>query len=47
MNILHKITKGELESVVGEKLANNIIAAREGKLNISSGGGGIYGKISN
>ena len=46
MNILHKITKGELESVVGEKLANNIIAAREGKLNIVPGGGVVYGRIN-
>ena len=30
---------------MGEKLARNIIYAREGKLTIQEGGGGIYGKI--
>lgn len=45
MNILHKTTKKELELVVGSKIANNIIAARNGKFNIAPGGGGIYGKL--
>ena len=45
MNILHKVSKDDLESVVGLKNANNIILAREGKLNIQEGGGGTYGKI--
>ncbi len=45
MNILHKISKDDIESVIGEKIANNIIQAREGKLSIESGGGGVYGKI--
>lgn len=45
MNILHKISKDDLESVVGLKNANNIILAREGKLIVQEGGGGTYGKI--
>ena len=45
MNILHKTTKDDLEAVVGEKIATAIVKAREGKAQIQSGGGGIYGKI--
>lgn len=46
MNILHKLTRDDIEAVVGEKIANNIINAREGKINIHSGGGGMYGKVN-
>ena len=46
MNILHKLSKDDIEGLVGEKIANNIINAREGKMNIQSGGGGVYGKIT-
>ena len=46
MNILHKATKDDLESVVGEKNAINIITAKEGHAKIHAGGGGIYGKIT-
>ena len=46
MNILHKVGKDDIEGVVGEKISNLIIQAREGKLGIIEGGGGIYGKIS-
>ena len=45
MNILHKLSFDDLEAVVGEKNARNIINAREGKMKIQEGGGGIYGKI--
>ena len=45
MTILHKLTKDDLEQVVGEKTAEQIILAREGKLKINAGGGGNYGKI--
>lgn len=45
MNILHKVYKDDIEAIVGEKIANNIIAAREGKLSIQEGGGGVYGQI--
>lgn len=45
MNILHKLSFDDLEAVIGEKNAKHIINAREGNINIQSGGGGIYGKI--
>ncbi len=45
MNILHKLSKDDLEAVVGEKVANYIICAREGKMQIHAGGGGNYGKV--
>ncbi len=45
MNILHKLSQDDIEGVVGEKIAKNIVMAREGKLNIQAGGGGVYGKV--
>ena len=45
MNILHKLDYDDIEAVVGEKVATNIINAREGKMNIIEGGGGVYGKV--
>lgn len=46
MNILHKLSKDDIEAVVGEKIANNIINAREGNCEVHSGGGGNYGVVS-
>ena len=46
MNILHKLSNDDIEAVVGEKIAKNIINAREGKMKVESGGGGMYGKVS-
>ena len=46
MNILHKLSYDDIEAVVGSKIADNIVAAREGKMNITAGGGGVYGKIT-
>lgn len=46
MTILHKLSKDDIEAVVGEKIANEIINSREGKIKILSGGGGTYGKVS-
>ncbi len=46
MNILHKLSEDDIEGVVGEKIAKNIVAAREGNMNIQAGGGGVYGKIT-
>ena len=46
MNILHKLSNDDIEAVVGEKIAKNIINAREGKMKVEAGGGGIYGKVS-
>ncbi len=45
MNILHKLSKDDIEAVVGEKVANYIVNAREGKMQIHAGGGGNYGKV--
>ncbi|MDO7905137.1 endonuclease Q family protein [Paenibacillus sp. JX-17] len=45
MNILHRSGESELEQVVGQQLARYIVSAREGTLLLSSGGGGIYGKV--
>ena len=46
MNILHKLSKDDLEMVVGEKVANNIENAKNGNCEVHSGGGGNYGKVS-
>lgn len=46
MNILHKLSFDDIEAVCGEKIANNITLAKEGKMEISAGGGGVYGKVS-
>ena len=46
MNILHKLSKDDIEMVVGEKVASSIESARSGNAKIQSGGGGNYGKIS-
>ncbi len=46
MNILHKLSKDDIEMVVGEKIATYIENARNGNAKIQSGGGGNYGKVS-
>ena len=46
MNILHKLSEDDIEAVVGEKIAKNIIAARTGNVQIQAGGGGVYGKLT-
>ena len=45
MNILHKLSRDDIEAVVGEKIANKIVDARDGNVKIESGGGGVYGKV--
>ena len=45
MNILHHLSQDDIEAVVGEKIANNIVKARKGKMTVHSGGGGNYGKV--
>lgn len=45
MNILHKLSFDDIESVVGNKIAQNIEDSRKGNVKINSGGGGNYGKI--
>ncbi|NLY51433.1 MAG: TIGR00375 family protein [Firmicutes bacterium] len=47
MEILHGTSLGELEDVVGTKVAENIAAAREGRLALAEGGGGRYGRVKN
>lgn len=46
MNIIHFVEKNDLIDVVGEKIANSIINIRKGKVEIITGGGGRYGKIT-
>ena len=41
MNILHKLSEDDIEAVVGDKVAKNIIAARTGNVEIQAGGGGV------
>ena len=45
MTILHKLSDDDIEAVVGEKIAKNILSARDGKMHIVEGGGGVYGKV--
>jgi uncharacterized protein (TIGR00375 family) len=45
MNVLHTATEQQLKDVVGDGIASKIMAARTGKLNVQSGGAGVYGKI--
>ena len=45
MTILHKLSKDDIEAVVGEKIAEKIDEARTGNAKIESGGGGVYGKV--
>ena len=45
MTILHKLSNDDIEAVVGEKISKNIISARDGKMHIVEGGGGVYGKV--
>ncbi|MFD2411137.1 endonuclease Q family protein [Paenibacillus rhizoplanae] len=45
MNILHRAAEAELAAVAGAELAGLIVLARSGRLVLSSGGGGTYGKV--
>ena len=45
MSVLHKLSNDDIEAVVGSKIAKNIVLARDGKMNIVEGGGGVYGKV--
>ncbi len=45
MTILHKLSKDDIEAVVGQKIANKIEEARTGHAKIEVGGGGVYGKV--
>ncbi|MGI6226372.1 MAG: TIGR00375 family protein, partial [Peptococcales bacterium] len=46
MQVVHKVHFSDLEKVVGPKIAELIDLARKGQLQITPGGGGIYGKVS-
>ncbi|CRK84001.1 endonuclease Q family protein [Neobacillus massiliamazoniensis] len=46
MAILHVVHFEALKEVVPEKIADLIMKAREGKVNLAAGGGGKYGKIA-
>ncbi|HEY2421987.1 MAG TPA: endonuclease Q family protein, partial [Neobacillus sp.] len=46
MAILHEVPYDALIEVVPEKIAELIMRAREGKVNLTAGGGGKYGKIA-
>jgi uncharacterized protein (TIGR00375 family) len=45
MAILHEVSFEHLKEVVPVKMAELIVAARSGKLQLSAGGGGKYGKV--
>ncbi|MGG3470862.1 endonuclease Q family protein [Neobacillus pocheonensis] len=46
MAILHEVPYEALKEVVPDKIADLIMKAREGKVNLAAGGGGKYGKIA-
>ncbi|RWR15033.1 endonuclease Q family protein [Siminovitchia fortis] len=46
MNILHRVSEGELKKVVKGGLADLIVKARSGELQLEEGGGGRYGKVA-
>lgn len=46
MNILHKVSVEQLKTVIPEKLANTLDLARKGQLEVTIGGGGVYGKLN-
>ncbi|MEW8977563.1 MAG: endonuclease Q family protein [Symbiobacterium sp.] len=45
MAVLHRASEEELAEVVGARLARLVVLAREGRLDIESGGGGVYGRV--
>jgi uncharacterized protein (TIGR00375 family) len=45
MNILHRVKQEDLTMVAGFEAAELILKAREGTLQLESGGGGTYGRI--
>ena len=42
MNILHRASFDDIEGAIGTEIATKIINAKEGKLKLVEGGGGIY-----
>lgn len=45
MAVLHEASPEDLFKVVGEKIGQHIVLAREGNLELQVGGGGHYGKV--
>jgi len=45
MNVLHRVPEDALAEVIGEGPASVIAAARSGAVEVTSGGGGRYGKV--
>ncbi|MGB9839912.1 TIGR00375 family protein [Thermovenabulum sp.] len=45
INVMHLVEIKEIEKNFGKKIAEKISKVREGKLDLISGGGGIYGKL--
>jgi PHP family Zn ribbon phosphoesterase len=45
MDILHRAARDELAEAAGERIAETIIGARTGGLQLEAGGGGKYGKV--
>jgi uncharacterized protein (TIGR00375 family) len=45
MDVIHRLSEAELFALLPEKIVRTLLKAREGKLTIASGGGGLYGKI--
>lgn len=45
MEILHQLNQEDLVGIVGDKAADVIIRAREGRLQVKAGGGGHYGRV--
>ena len=45
MSILHTLSEDDIEGVVGRKIAELIVRARKGDMQIQAGGGGVYGKV--
>ncbi|WP_284640382.1 endonuclease Q family protein [Paenibacillus silviterrae] len=45
MNLLHSASYEALEEAAGESIARYILSAREGTLQLETGGGGRYGKV--
>ncbi|MBM7713698.1 uncharacterized protein (TIGR00375 family) [Bacillus thermophilus] len=46
MNILHRVTREDLQAVIKPQLSDLILQARKGGLELEAGGGGRYGKVA-
>lgn len=45
MDILHRLDRGRIAAVAGERIADAILDARAGRLTLTAGSGGTYGRI--